>query len=164
MPVNEMNLQKWSAIAEILSSVAVLVTLVFFVLEIRQTNDAVSANTYQGMAGIISDFNQTFLESPELAEFVVRTASADYEPTASEAIRLRAMISSQYRIIDNIWFQYQVGTISKQKMESLIYPAVLNFRGRSRMRVEWEKGADKLLLDPELVEYLNKKIYEVQPD
>lgn len=57
------NLQKWSAVAEILSSVAVLATLVFLVLEIRQANDAVRANTYQGLNAVVQDFNAMFIFS-----------------------------------------------------------------------------------------------------
>ena len=154
------NLQEWSAIAEILSSVAVLATLVFFVVEIQQTNDAVRANTYQGMAAMTVDFNAQFFENPEVAEFIARTASEDYELSAAEAIRLRAMISASYRMMNNVWFQYEVGTITYEQMESLLYPAVLNFQRRGRMRLEWEEGADKLLLDKNLVEYLDAEIYD----
>lgn len=154
------NLQEWSAVAEILSSIAVLATLVFFVVEIQQTNDAVRANTYQGMAAMTVDFNAQFFENPEVAEFIAKTASEDYELSADEAIRLRAMISASYRMMNNIWFQYEVGTITEMQMASLLYPSVLNFKRRGRMRLEWEEGADKALLDPNLVEYLDKKIYE----
>lgn len=154
------NLQEWSAIAEILSSVAVLATLVFFVVEIQQTNDAVRANTYQGMAAMTVDFNAQFFENPEVAEFIARTASEEYELSAAEAIRLRAMISASYRMMNNVWFQYEVGTITYEQMESLLYPAVLNFQRRGRMRLEWEEGADKLLLDKNLVEYLDAEIFD----
>jgi hypothetical protein len=158
--VPERNLQEWSAIAEILSSVAVLATLVFFVVEIQQTNDAVRANTYQGMAAMTVDFNAQFFENPEVSEFIARTASEDYELSAAEAIRLRAMISASYRMMNNVWFQYEVGTITYKQMESLLYPAVLNFQRRGRMRLEWEEGADKLLLDENLVEYLDAAIFD----
>lgn len=160
----KLNLQEWSATAEILSSIAVLATLVFFVAEIRQTNDAVKANTYQGMAAMTVDFNAQFFENSEVSEFIARTASEDYDLTEAEAIRLRSMISASYRLMNNTWFQYEVGTITEQQMESLLYPAVLNFRRRGRLRLEWDKGEDKLLLDPDLVEYLDKKIYETRSD
>jgi len=160
--VTKSNLQKWSAIAEILSSVAVLATLVFFVVEINQTNDAVRANTYQGMAAMTVEFNAQFFENPEVSEFIAMTASEDYELTKAEAIRLRAMISASYRLMNNTWFQYKVGTISEPQMESLLYPAVLNLRRRGRMRFEWTEGEDKLLLDPDLVEYLDQEIHETR--
>ena len=112
------------------------------------------------MAAMTVDFNAQFFENPEVAQFIARTASEDYELTPDEAIRLRAMISASYRMANNIWFQYEVGTITEQQMESLLYPSVLNFQRRGRMRLEWEKGADKLLLDPNLVKYLDTKIYE----
>lgn len=155
------NLQEWSAIAEILSSVAVLATLVFFVFEIKQTNDAVRANTYQGMAAMTVDFNAQFFENPEVSEFIARTASEEYEMSQPEAIRLRAMISAQYRMMNNTWFQYEVGTITWEQLESLLYPAVLNYQRRGRMRLEWETGDDRLLLDPDLVEYLDSKILAI---
>lgn len=154
------SLHDWSAVAEILSSIAVLATLVFFVVEIQQTNDAVRANTYQGMAAMTVDFNAQFFENPEVAQFIARTASEDYELSPDEAIRLRAMISASYRMMNNIWFQYEVGTITRAQMESLLYPAVLNYKRRGRMRLEWEEGDDKLLLDPNLVDYLTEKIYD----
>ena len=159
-----LNLQKWSAIAEILSSVAVLATLVFLVMEIQQTTDAVRANTYQGMAAMTLEFNSLFLADPEVSEFIIRTASEDYELEPSEAVRLRAFISSTYRYIDNVYFQYEIGTITEQRMESLLYPIVLNIRRRGRMRIEWEEGEDKQLLSPDLVEYLNSKIYKTESD
>jgi hypothetical protein len=113
--VAKFNLQKWSAVAEILSSVAVLATLVFLVLEIRQANDAVRANTYQGLNAVVQDFNAMFIANPEISEFIVRTASNDYEMEAREATRLRAFISSLYRHADNVYFQYEIGTITKQQ-------------------------------------------------
>ncbi len=154
------DLQKWSAVAEILSSVAVLATLVFLVLEIRQANDAVRANTYQGLNSVVQDFNAMFIANPEISEFIVKTASNDYEMEAREATRLRAFISSLYRHADNVYFQYEIGTITKQQMESLLYPIVLNFRRRGRLRTEWKNGEDKLLLSPDLVEYIDREIYK----
>ena len=153
-----MDLKKWSAIAEILSSIAVLATLVFLVFELRQNTDAIRANTYQEMNEVISQVNGIFLENPEVSVFVARTASGEGELDPHDAIRLRAFISSQYRHADNVYFQYQIGTISERQMESSLYPIVLNFQRRGRLRDEWLKGADKALLNPDLVIYLEQKI------
>ena len=153
------NLQKWSAIAEILSSVAVLATLVFLVLEIRQTNDAVRANTYQGLNAVALDFNAMFISDPEVSEFISRSASEDHELEAAEKLRLRAFISSLYRHADNVHFQYELGMITERQMKSSLHGIVLYFRGRGRLRTEWENGEDKLLLNPNVIEYLNREIY-----
>ena len=67
-------------------------------------------------------------------------------------------------MMNNTWFQYEVGTVTEQQMESLLFPAILNFRRRGRMRLEWEEGEDKMLLDPDLIEYLDKEIYETRSD
>ena len=154
----KLNLQEWSAVAEILSSIAVLATLVFLVFELRQNTDAVRANTYQEMNAVISQVNGIFLENPEVSEFIGRTASGEGELALHDAIRLRAFISSQYRHADNVYFQYEIGTISERQMESLLHPIVLNFQRRGRLRDAWQSGADKALLSPTLVTYLEKKI------
>jgi hypothetical protein len=159
--VAKLDLQKWSAIAEILSSVAVLATLVFLVFELRHNTDAVRANTYQDMNAVISESNGVFLANPEVSEFIARTASGDEDLEPHDAIRLRAFISSQYRHADNIYFQYQIGTISRQQMESLLYPLVLNFQRRGRLREEWETGVDKMLLNPDLVAYFDGEIQKI---
>jgi len=156
--VARFKIQEWSAFAEILSSVAVLATLVFLVLEIRQTNDAVRANTYQDLAAIGLEFNAIFLANPEVSEFIARTASVDYKLESHEAVRLRSFISSTYRYIENVYFQYEIGTISGQQMASLLHPIVLNFRRRGRLQAEWESGEDKRLLNPDLVKYLEREI------
>ncbi len=156
--VAKFDLQKWAAIAEIISSVAVLATLVFLVFELRQNTDAIRANTYQEMNAVISDVNAVFLANPEVSVFIARTASGDGDLDPHDGIRLRAFISQQYRHADNIYFQYQIGTISRRQMESLLYPMVLNFQRRGRLREEWETGADKLLLNRDLVTYLDGEI------
>lgn len=157
----KLDLQKWSAIAEILSSIAVLATLVFLVFELRQNTDAIKASTYQEMNAVISDINGVFLANPEVSEFIARTASGDGDLNPHDAIRLRAFISSQYRHADNVYFQYQMGTISRQQMESLLYPMVLNFQRRGRLRKEWETGADRLLLNRDLATYLDGEIRKI---
>jgi hypothetical protein len=154
----KLNLHEWSSVAEILSSIAVLATLVFLVFELRQNTDAIRASTYQEMNAVISQVNGIFLENPEVSEFVARTASGQGELDPHDAIRLRAFISSQYRHADNVYFQYQIGTISKRQMKSLLHPIVLNFQRRGRLRDEWLNGADRKLLSPDLVTYLEQQI------
>ena len=160
--MNKLNLQNLSAIAEILSSVAVLATLVFLVYELRQNTDAIRANTYQEMNAVISESNGIFLANPEVSEFILRTASNADNLTPSDSIRLRAFVSSMYRHADNIHFQYQIGTIDRRQMESLLIPMVLNMRRRGTLRTQWEEGEDKLLLHPDLVAYIDAEIHKTK--
>jgi len=160
--LNKLNLQNLSAIAEILSSVAVLATLVFLVYELRQNTDAIRANTYQEMNAVISESNGIFLANPEVSEFILRTASNADNLTPSDSIRLRAFVSSMYRHADNIHFQYQIGTIDRRQMESLLIPMILNMRRRGTLRTQWEEGEDKLLLHPDLVAYIDAEIHKTE--
>ena len=107
---------------------------------------------------MISEVNGLFLADPEVSEFISRTATVGDELAPHDAIRLRAFISPQYRHVDNVYFQYQIGTLNKRQMESLLYLLVLNFQRRGTLRIEWEAGADKSLFSPDLVAYLDHEI------
>lgn len=156
--MKKLELAEWAAMAEILSSVAVLATLIFLVWEIRQNTEAVKANTYQELNATVMGFNSVFFANPEVSEFVARTRDADTQLTESEAIRLRAFLSAMYRHADNIYFQYELGTLTERQMRSLLLPIVLNIQRRPRLMNEWQNGADRAILNPALVDFIDREL------
>ena len=152
------SLADWASIAEILSSIAVLVTLVFLVWEIRQNTDAVRAGTYQDLNAVVQGFNAMFVANPEVGEFIAQSSRLDHDMSPGEEARLRAFISSMYRHADNIYFQYKLETLSEQQMLSLLLPIVINIQRRPRLLYEWQNGVDRSILDPELVALMDQEI------
>ncbi len=61
-----MNWTKASAVAEILSSVAILITLVYLVVEIQQNAEATQADTRQAVLASDQQFLELLIDSPEL--------------------------------------------------------------------------------------------------
>jgi len=59
-----MNWSKASAAAEILSSVAILATLVYLAIEIQQSAEATQANTRQAMLASDQQFLELLVDSP----------------------------------------------------------------------------------------------------
>ena len=142
----------------ILANIGVIAGIIFLALELRQNTDAVRANTYQELNAVVQAFNSMFIANPEVSEFFVKTADIDYDLQPEEAMRLRAFISSFYRHADNAYFQYKLGTLTEEQMRSLLVPIILNIQRRPRLRQEWEDGVDRLLLTPELAEYMDREI------
>ena len=61
-----MNWTKVSAAAEILSSVAILATLVYLAIEIQQSAEANQANTRQAILASDQQFLELLVDSPEI--------------------------------------------------------------------------------------------------
>ena len=62
-----MNLQKAALVAEIVGSIAVVITLVVLIFEVRGNTDAILAGNRQSVAARTGDFALTVAGNPELA-------------------------------------------------------------------------------------------------
>ena len=69
--MKNMNWTKWASIAEIISSVAILVTLLYLAIQTEQNTDAINSQSRQSLAeGAV--FEQTiWLQYPQLTSFIV---------------------------------------------------------------------------------------------
>jgi heme/copper-type cytochrome/quinol oxidase subunit 1 len=57
-----------SAIGEIIAAIAVVVSLVYLAVQIRQNTKIVAANTFQSICGASSDITMRIAASPELSD------------------------------------------------------------------------------------------------
>lgn len=108
-----MNWTKASAIAEILSSIAILATLVCLAIEIQQNADATRANTRQTMLMSDQQFLELLIESPELH-------LSWHKPGLSneEKVRLSFFLITQLRMRENNWLQYRSGIVDENTWNS----------------------------------------------
>ena len=61
-----MRLEKIAAIAEIVSSIAIVVTLIYLSIQIQQTNSALLANSRQEIMTAEMGFISTIISNPEV--------------------------------------------------------------------------------------------------
>ena len=82
-----MNWTKLSAMAEILSSVAILVTLVYLAIQTQQSADSIQANTRQAILDADQQFLIKVMDNPEIY-------TSQYKPalTDDEKVRLGAYL------------------------------------------------------------------------
>ena len=108
-----MNWTKWSSIAEIFSSIAILVTLVFLTIQIQQNNANLQAATRDSVANTDIDSLRGVVERPELWLTLVKPNLTD-----AEAISLTAYLTSILRQGERSWFQYQSGALDEAAWSS----------------------------------------------
>ena len=101
-----MNWTKASAVAEILSSVAILITLVYLVVEIQQNSEATQAETRQAILDSDQQFLELLIDSPELMVLQYQSDLSD-----EERIRLSFLLVTFIRMRENNWLQYENGTL-----------------------------------------------------
>ncbi len=101
-----MNWTKASSIAEILSSVAILITLVYLVVEIQQNAEATQAETRQAILDSDQQYLELFIDSPELSVLMAKPDLSD-----EERIRVSNVLLTHVRMRESNWLQYENGTL-----------------------------------------------------
>jgi uncharacterized membrane protein len=69
--MKEMNWTKWSSIAEIISSVAILATLFYLAIQTGQNTAAINSQSRQSLAESAVVEQSNWLEHPELSSLIV---------------------------------------------------------------------------------------------
>jgi hypothetical protein len=147
-----MNWTKASAAAEILSSVAILVTLVYLVIEIQQNAEATQANTRQAILESDQQLLQLFIDSPELNLLWYKP-----ELTDEEKVRLSYFLLTHMRMRESNWFQYESGTLDDRTWRS--YRAtIVAVLSAPRTRAWWENFGVERLFDLDFVSVVDNLI------
>ena len=104
-----MNWTKASAVAEILSSVAILITLLYLVVEIGQNTEALQASSRD--SSLEGDIQRLFqaVNTPE-----IWLNSVNPNMTDAEKISQSAYLFTLYRLRERDWLQYQAGAMDEQ--------------------------------------------------
>lgn len=116
---------KMSLWLEIISAVAVVISLVFVGFEIRNSTEQTEQNTralqvsaYQDLINRIVDMNAIDIEDGTSIESLVGLGS----PTPQQAQKLNSRIWIIFRHGDMAYFQYESGSISEERMLSAMAP------------------------------------------
>ncbi len=103
-----MNWTKASAVAEILSSVAILITLVYLVVEIGQNTSALEASSRQAALDGDVEWLYRAVNAPELW-----ANASNPDMTDAEKLSLSAYLFALYRLRERDWLQYQAGALDE---------------------------------------------------
>ena len=140
---------KWSAISEILSAIAIVVTLLYLAIQMQQTNRALFADSREATMNADVNFLLTAVDYPHL------NASLEDELEPMEQQRLFSLMAAFFRIREFSWFQHELGILDDQAFESYMQTTV-RLAGYDRVKPVWERlSAD---LDSEFIEEVNRRL------
>lgn len=150
-----MNWNKASAVGEILSSVAILATLVYLGIEIQQNAAATEAETRQSMLESDQQFLQQFVDKPELHLNWYKPELTDAEKT-----QLSYFLVTHFRMRESNWLQYSNGILDEAtwRSYSMSIPAVLSSPRTRRWWTNFAFGSD--FFDPDFQSVVNELIID----
>ena len=159
-----MKLQKWALTAEILSAVAVVVSLGFVGYQLQQSNEQAALNTqtlqlaaYQQLVDRISDFNLATIQNPDLRAAREKLESGA-ELNTDEASIINAFLYLAYRNGDLAYLQYQQGIIDEQRLRSG-FGLLFDYLHYPFVQAHWER-AQRGFVDS-YRDYVNQLITEI---
>ena len=131
--MKETNWAKWASIAEIVSSVAILVTLLYLAIQTGQNTDAINSQSRQSLAES-AVFEQTiWMQYPQLTRIMIDISA---EMSFEEKVQLDALMIMALSRREFAFRQYQAGVLNESvwSQESNVIALLL---GTERTRSWW---------------------------
>lgn len=109
-----MDLQDLTQVAAIISSVAVVVSLIYASVQLRHNTRALMATTYNAVTANSLALLSPMAGNPEFSEFLHRAHSEPGSLTPAERMRFDAAMLAIFRHWDNLYYQFRGGTLDRE--------------------------------------------------
>jgi hypothetical protein len=139
-----MKLEKLAAFAEIVSSIAIVITLAFLTMQTRE----MAQQTEQTNRALFANSRATTMTA-DVNLLIASSAGAN----AGSLEESGALIAAFFRIREFAWFQYQNGILDQAAWESYIRPIPEVFTSPATL-LWWEESSAQL--DPGFVAAMNE--------
>jgi len=133
----KLKLSDWASIAEVLSGVAVVVTLVFLIVGIRENTRITRAAAYDRNIDSLNQSRNAMIRDREIAR--IWQALQDGDPTGLDEldlVRARVLVSTLFNNYEKSYFANKYGTLGESEWSRFAnqicrqYHNVLSFSGQ----------------------------------
>jgi hypothetical protein len=113
-----MNWEALRAVGEIVGAVAVIATLGYLAVQIRQNTRSVRASMYQSLVESVVNFNTTFTQDSELARAYFQGLEDLQGLSETDRNRVVFALFSHFQIFQSMFYQRRLFTIEPEYWES----------------------------------------------
>jgi len=113
-----MNLENIAHLAEIASSIAVIVSLIYVGAQVRQNTHALKATTYNAVTTNSLAILSPMYAQAEFTEFLARMQVDPGAGTAADKLRFHITLLAAFRHWDNLYYQFRNGTLDPEMWRS----------------------------------------------
>ena len=146
-----MNWEAVSAIGQLIGAFAVLITLIYLVIQVKQNTAAVATSTYESTMTGFNDINVVVASTPELASIINRGCMNTDELTEIETVQFNFAL----RCYVNQWWKlyklYDRGSLprnewaifAKEAAQFLVQPGCKTFCEQNKLFSDLYKDLEK---------------------
>lgn len=117
--MNTILLEQLSYLAEIVSGIAVVISLIYVGIQIKQNTNAVRSSTLQNITEAQINVHSLLAAHGDLADIVFNAAKGTGSETGMERFRFTSWMHTVVRSLENAYYQYQQGTLDKRNLDAL---------------------------------------------
>jgi hypothetical protein len=143
---------------EFIGAIAVVVTLVYLALQIKENSNTVAGATEMDFARELTAWHGRISADPQLIELYEKGAAGE-KMTDAELARYRWVIAELLYLYEGVYRQYKRGLVSNDTLEQLVSTAV-GFLQTESLVTWWESRTSAL--SDEFVAYIDKRRKEDQ--
>lgn len=158
MSVTNNSWIKWSAISEILSSISILVTLVYLAMQVGHNNQADQAAARTAIWQLNQMTTASIIQVPRIATSMRKPELLNIE----EKTELFSWLVSFYGVREFVWLQYQAGVVDQKTFET--YMNGIENQLVLPRNLSWWRIFSDTIYDPDFVEHVNTKIAQHTTD
>lgn len=109
-----MTLEQFASIGEIVSGVAVIISLVYLAIQIRTNTDAERSSTYQSIVSDFGAMNNTMASTPELSHMFVQAMEDYHQLSSDQKARISQIFFQCFRYFENMFYQHRKGYLDEE--------------------------------------------------
>lgn len=141
------KLSDWASISEIIASIAVVISLVVLIFEVRGNTEALQSTNRQSIAARTEAIALSMSENPELARMLAEGPSND-----AESLQLVGYATAVLRNAEEAYLQYREGRLPEGYFRRRALGAIGVLR---RYPGGWDWPVNRSAYDPEFVQYFD---------
>ena len=141
------KLQEYALVAEIISAIAIVVSLIFVGIEVNRNTEIAKASTYQSMIELSHDSITTLATNRELYELLLLSQSDQEQLDPVDRARIGTWTRGSWRAKENAFIQNFRGVIGESEWSG--YRA---FMCTGTLDSSWERH--KIHLSPDFVSFI----------
>lgn len=111
--MNNERIRNWALVAEIFSGIAVFITLVFLVVEIRGNSDLIRANAFNRSMESLIEFRLQIASN----EGALRVMTEHWGIDSAELLRRQLLVVNLWSIYEKTYFSRQYGLVGPAEWE-----------------------------------------------
>jgi len=151
-----MNWDAIGAVGEVVGAAAVVVTLIYLTIQLRQNTQSAQNSAWQAIIRVLTDLDVTEATDPELSTFI-RLAEADPRQLSEDQYwKFTKIAESRLGTFEYAYLATNRGTIESYYWEA-IRPYAEHYMQKPGYRQFWSEAAEAVY-HPEFISYINSVV------